>query len=104
MGVFDGYKKLNTDVTNDIKEKLQKLIHVVKEEQHGEHRYWFDAETDQFLGQGATYDDIIDVVKKRFQGHVFIHDTEILSGPDWKMEPIVDIQTVTDRLNREIKL
>jgi hypothetical protein len=71
--------KLIADLT-----ELSKIIHTVKEETIGNVIYWFDAETDKFIGQGATHDDIIDILKKHYLGHIFlISDTEMLAGPNF---------------------
>ena len=102
MGVVEGYRQVNTILSDNVREKISKLIHAVKEEQHGEHKYWFDAETDEFLGQGATHDDIIEVVKKRYHGHVFIFDKFLLAGPTWKLEPVLDVESTTELLNKSI--
>ena len=71
--------KLIADLT-----ELSKIIHTVKEETIGNVIYWFDAETDKFIGQGATHDDIIDILKRHYIGHIFlISDTEMLAGPNF---------------------
>jgi len=76
------------ELTAAIKE-LSKLIHTVKEETIGDVIYWFDAETDRFITQGATHDDIIDMLKKHYAGHIFlISDTEMLAGPDFDVLPL----------------
>jgi len=66
--------------------KITKLIHYVNQEKHGNCYYWFDKETDQFLGQGQTDEEIKQHLKSRFQGHVFVlDDNRALFGPELKV-------------------
>jgi hypothetical protein len=84
---------LNEEV-DDLKEKLRKMIHFVKLERHGDQLYWFDAQTDQFLGQGQTLDEVIAHVKSRFPTHVFVDESSnaFLKAPEWKPLPISDLK------------
>jgi len=77
-------KELTSAIT-----ELSKLIHTVKEETIGNTIYWFDAETDKFITQGATHDDIISTLKQHYIGHIFlINDTEMLAGPNFDVIPM----------------
>lgn len=68
---------------------LDKVVHSVKEEQHGDQIYWFDSDKDQFITQGKTRSEIIENLKKHFYNHIFIvDDYYILCGPDWV--PVAD--------------
>lgn len=88
----------------NIRKKLHKIIHAVKIETYGEMTYWFDAETDQFLAQGRTRDEISDHLKERFKGHIFLinEDTEkgILAGPDFKLVDEISTQNIEQILNK----
>ena len=76
------------ELTSAINE-LSKIIHTVKEETIGDIIYWFDAETDKFITQGATHDDIISTLKQHYIGHIFlINDTEMLAGPNFDVIPM----------------
>ena len=76
------------ELTSAINE-LSKIIHTVKEETIGDIIYWFDAETDKFITQGATHDDIISTLKQHYIGHIFlINDTEMLAGPNFDVLPL----------------
>lgn len=78
----------NKELTSAVKE-LSKLIHTVKEETIGDIIYWFDAETDKFITQGVTHDDIISTLKQHYIGHIFlINDTEMLAGPNFDVLPL----------------
>lgn len=86
-GIYEGYTTLSQQAQAELKKELSKKIHVVKEEQHGTHTYWFDLETDQFLAQGATKEEIIEILKKHYSKHIFIlPDEALLHGPKW--EPV----------------
>ena len=75
--------KKHTDVEKqELKEKLIKLIHYVNQEKHGECYYWFDKETDQFLAQGTTEEEIKKHLQERFKGHIFVlDDKRAMAGP-----------------------
>jgi hypothetical protein len=70
-------------------ERIHEVIHRVRVEEHYNNYYWYDANSDKFLAQGSTPDELIDRLKARFPTHIFLledKDTVIkLSGPDWKM-------------------
>ena len=72
--------------------RLDHYIHRVQVEKHGDMYYWFDADDDEFLGQGLDTDEAITQIKKRFPKHVFfVADTKQnykLSGPDWTLQPL----------------
>jgi hypothetical protein len=78
--------------TEKLKEKLSKMIHRIRQEKHGDCYYWFDLDDDQFLAQGRTDAEMIEVIKKRFPSHIFIIDNEkAIRGPEWKPIPITDL-------------
>ena len=80
-------------------EQLSKLVHRVQVEKHGESYYWFDADSDKFLGQGKTIEEAVVQIKNRFPGHIFLvgtkDNTYRLSGPDWTLKPmdVADIKS-----------
>lgn len=95
-------KVLSVEDTTDEREKIvdevMKLIHRVKQEQHGECYYWFDADTDEFLAQGTTDTEIKDQLKKRFQGHAFIIDEKrALAGPELKLVTLEELKMDKNR-------
>jgi hypothetical protein len=73
-------------------QKVMTMIHQIKQEQHGELTYWFDAETDAFLAQGKDDTEIKEHLKGRFKGHIFLLDeTRAWAGPDLKLVPISEL-------------
>jgi hypothetical protein len=70
-------------------DQVSKMVHAIKEEEHGDMKYWFDRDSDEFLAQGKTYTDIVAHLKSRFPGHLFLlSENKMLAGPDYN---IVDI-------------
>ena len=71
---------------DELVDKLTKLIHRIKQEQHGDVYYWFDADTDSFLAQGRTDEEIRKHLLSRFKGHIFfIDDKKVMAGPELKV-------------------
>jgi hypothetical protein len=71
-------------IKNTLRDNINDLIHEVNVEEHGPTSYWFDKETGNFLGQGKDDGELIDHVKSRFPGHIFIvPEKGFLSPPDW---------------------
>lgn len=72
--------------------KVMEMLHRVKQEKHGDIHYWFDEDSDMFLGQGRTDDEIKEHLKQRFKGHIFlIDDKNALAGPDLNLIPISEL-------------
>lgn len=79
---------LNQEAKNaqrqEFKDYLEKVVHAVKEEKHGDQIYWFDQDKDSFITQGKTRADIVENLKKDYHNHIFIlDDVYILCAPDW---------------------
>jgi hypothetical protein len=97
LRIYDVWKAVKEDSPSreDVAKQVMTMIHTVKQEQHGEIFYWFDADSDAFLGQGKTDDEIKEQLKQRFKGHVFLlDDTRALAGPDLKITPIKELKLV----------
>jgi hypothetical protein len=76
-------KNKKEEFDNALDEALRR-VHIVSEEKHGGHLYWFDHESDEFLGQGKSSEECIEHVKKRFPSHVFfLPDQKYISAPNW---------------------
>lgn len=87
----------------EIVEEMAKLVHNVHEETHGDIKYWYDKEDDQFLAQGRDYNEIVNVLKKRFPDHLFLlNETQLLAGPDFKVVNI-DEETIEKIVLQRIK-
>jgi hypothetical protein len=77
--------------------RVSKMIHEIKPEQHGDMIYWFDAETDQFLGQGRNEEEIKKHLLERFKGHIFLIDKErALAGPRLEEIPLAKLKLTND--------
>lgn len=75
--------------TAAIKKKIKEYVRVIKQEKHGENYYLFDAETDMFVAQGKTDEEIKTVLKSRFPKHVFLlNDEYMMAGPDFNIVKI----------------
>ena len=72
---------------NEMMEKLNGMVHRVREEQLGNTRYWYDDDTGDFLGQGQTSDEVIEHVRNRFPAHLFfLPEYKKVHAPTWKIE------------------
>lgn len=71
--------------------KLMTIVHRVSVEKHGEVFYWFDADSNEFLAQGASTNETIAHLKSRFPTHIFLVSTKDskykLSAPTWEFVP-----------------
>lgn len=64
---------------------FNKIIHPVSIEKYDDTEYWFDDSTKQFLAQGRNSDEILEVLKSRYSGHVFLFDGGGLSeNTNWQ--------------------
>jgi hypothetical protein len=79
---------------SDILHRVNEVVHRVRVEEHYNNFYWYDADSDKFLAQGATPAELIDRLKVRFPQHIFLlesNDTDTvlkLSAPNWKIEKL----------------
>ena len=91
--VNDHVNKPSDEEFQELKQKIAKMVHFVQEEHHGNMIYWFDQQTNEFLVQGATTEQVIAQAKSRFPTHVFIIDDckHTVSGPDWKITPVGEL-------------
>jgi hypothetical protein len=94
VSVLRRYNDSTEQEVDQLKAKLTKMIHFVKEEQHGDMHYWFDEATDEFLAQGLDGDEIALQLKARFPTHVFILNQykHAICGPDWKLVPVEQLK------------
>lgn len=91
--VWEAYKEVKQEELTEFVDKVTEIIHKVQEEQHGELYYWFDSDSDAFLAQGKTVDDMVAHLKSRFPGHVFFltRDNQhfyICKKTEWKFVPV----------------
>lgn len=99
LAYFD-YRKIKSKFEierKELKEHIKKIVHNVNQERHGEVYYWFDADSDQFLAQGSTDEEIRQHLLSRFKGHVFILDNDrVLAGPALELTPIETLKLNPD--------
>ena len=85
--LFRAPAKRQQEVMAEFKKHLETITHVVEVEEHGSTYYWFDRDSGEFLAQGKTYDDIVNILKSRFPNHFFYLNNEmLLHGPDWQLK------------------
>jgi hypothetical protein len=69
------------DQLNELDKKVKELFVRVSIEKHGEVYYIFEKETDRFVAQGKTADEIKEIMQQRFPNKTFIAtDEEIKSS------------------------
>ena len=67
---------------------LNTIMHSVLIEKHFDTEYWFDEHNHTFLAQGKNFDEISEILKSRFPGHIFLLDNGGFSEKtDWKYVP-----------------
>jgi hypothetical protein len=87
--IFARKKVDELKLTEEIKEHLTNITHIVRVEELNGTYYWWDQESSEFLAQGKTVEDIVDVVKKRFPDHYFfLNNDYLLHGPEWQLKKI----------------
>lgn len=73
-------------------ERVNEVVHRVRVEEHHDTYYWYDADSENFLAQGATVTELVDRLKSRFPEHIFLleeNDSMLkLSAPNWKIEKL----------------
>lgn len=73
-------------------QRVDEITHRVSVEKHGDTYYWFDVDDNEFLAQGKTTEETIEILKKRFPNHIFFLTTEDkkfkLHAPNWQLEPL----------------
>lgn len=83
---LNGYEKKVAEI-NQLKEKINDIVHRVSVEKHGEIYLWFDEDDGEFLGQGRTDQECIEHIKQRFPQHLFLFNNNLyIKGPDWTFQ------------------
>jgi hypothetical protein len=87
----------------DLLKRLDEIIHQVKVEKIGDMEYWFDFHSDQFLAQGKTVNEIVEVLKSRFPEHVFLCEEHggLSAKTEWQFLPMTDFRRNMERIVRE---
>ena len=67
---------------------LNSIMHSVIIEKHFDTEYWFDEHDHKFLAQGKNFEEISEILKSRFPGHIFLLDNGGFSEKtNWKYVP-----------------
>jgi hypothetical protein len=84
-----GKVKVIDEKRKELVKHISNIVHYVVQEKHNECYYWFDKQTDQFLAQGQTDEEIKQHLNSRFKGHIFVLDDDrALFGPELKVVPV----------------
>ena len=79
--------ELKLEEKNEMLAKINSLVHRVRVERHGDTYYWFDDDSDDFLGQGKTSDEVIEHIRSRFPTHLFfLPSYKKVHAPNWTIE------------------
>lgn len=87
LGVMDAVRMVKLGEQLQVLKKLNDIIHQVKIEERNGFEYWYDQDSDTFLAQGKTIDEVISVLKARFPDHVFLLEDRggIAAQTGWKL-------------------
>jgi hypothetical protein len=79
------------ELREEMVETLGQIMHGVRQEKHADVVYWFDEDSDAFLAQGRTTDEIRAHLKQRWRDHIFlINGTHVMAGPDYELHEATD--------------
>ena len=79
------------ELREEMVETLGQIMHGVRQEKHADVVYWFDEDSDAFLAQGRTTDEIRAHLKQRWRDHIFlINGTHVMAGPDYELQEATD--------------
>lgn len=93
LRIINAHLESQLEAHQELLSKINDLVHEVKQEQVGDMVYWFDKDSNQFLAQGRTQEEIISVLRERFTKHIFlINEKEMLVGPEFKPVPVATLQ------------
>ena len=93
VSLLESYQRINAGLSQKIRDTLNEIIHQVNIESVGNQVFWFDRDDGEFLAQGKTIAEVVDVVKIRYPDHLFfVHinnsDYVISSNTHWKLLPV----------------
>ena len=77
------YFEYKVQQRNETIKYITSRIHEVRVEKNKDVEYWYDNDTNEFLAQGRTKEEIYQIIKARFNGHVFLCDDGVVTGPDY---------------------
>jgi hypothetical protein len=93
LNLLKAHLENKLEARQELVDQITKIVHYVVEERHGDVRYWFDKDTDAFLGQGVTDDEIKSHLKERFKSHIFVLPEKDIAmiGPDLRTVPLTNL-------------
>jgi hypothetical protein len=85
FGIQDALRDVNEELADKFNKKLSDIIHRVRVEKRDGVYYWYDTDDSEFLAQGTTDQEIINILKSRFPDHIFYLPTNhfISAKHDW---------------------
>jgi hypothetical protein len=103
LGFVDAFQIVKLKERVDILKQISEIIHQVKVEERDGIKYWYDADSEAFLAQGKTIDEVINVIKSRFPDHIFlIQDTGGVSKQtDWKLMSVEEFNKIAINLDNK---
>lgn len=79
----------------NMSERLEVILHNVKEEVHNDVHYWFDDDNDEFLAQGSSISDVKKHIQARFKDHIFIvREKYVMIGPEYEIKEVGDEEAI----------
>lgn len=76
----------NMNFEQQFRQHLEHIIHVVRQERDGAMYYWYDNDSDDFLAQGRTWEEVVGVLRERFPEHIFVlNQREMIMGPEFEI-------------------
>jgi len=101
LGIVDGWRLVELRERVTVLKRLHNLIHQVKIEKHNDVEYWFDQDSEEFLGQGKTMEEVIVHLKARFPDHIFLLQGigGIAKQTDWKLLDVEEFKKVKLNIN-----
>jgi len=93
VNLLKTYLENKLEARQEVIDQITKIVHYVSEERHGDVRYWFDKDTDAFLGQGVTDDEIKSHLLERFKSHIFVIPEQDIAmiGPELRTVPLTSL-------------
>lgn len=99
LDIFLALRKQSAEaetVKEELSERMEVILHNVKEELHDGIHYWFDEDNDEFLAQGAKLSDVREHLRARFKDHIFIvKDKFVFVGPDYNGQEMANEDEIT---------
>ena len=89
------YLEQQEELVNRVYNHLEKILHIVEEKHIEDQIYWYDETSGEFLAQGRTEREIIEILRSRFPKHHFLFmdsdGEEVvarIAAPAWQREPV----------------